>query len=45
MDVHKKLYAICEYDKVSRKIGYAYKTETDPYMVCANDDKSKDKLG
>lgn len=40
----KKLFAICEYHKADKTMGYAYYTEAESRIV-ANDDKLKEKLG
>lgn len=44
MGGQKKLFAICEYNKADKSMGYAYHTETESHRV-ANDDKLAEKLG
>lgn len=44
-DGHKKLYAICEYDKTNKTIEYAYKTDPECQRIYANNDGLKEKLG
>lgn len=43
MDAHKKLFAICEYNRASGKIGYAYKTEKVFHMMNADNSGLKNK--
>lgn len=45
IDGHKKLHAICEYNRVDGTINYAYKTETGPLIICGRDAMLKEKLG